>query len=376
MLQIMIVDDMDIVRRELKRLKLWGDKTGFVISDEACNGHEALEKLERSKFDMVITDIRMPKVDGIELLKEIAERKLCPCVVLLSDYSDFVYARQGLVLGAFDYITKPVAEEELEKLLQRAKEYISGKRIEEQRIIQLEQKLVEKVDVFFPQSEVSQLIDAIKAGHTKTVENAGNIFEIVYINLNHDLIKVKSLLNSIMLEITNKLSASCKWLDKYADINAIRAIDFSGANDPDSIKNRFVSAIGRISGLIARLKHGTEDNGIISQVCSYVLENIDRNISLSAVSDSLFMNKSYISEVFKQKTGLSFIEYLTIVKMERAKKLVGDGRLKTYEVAELLGFKDIEYFSRLFKKYTCLTPNEYRQGMAGENQKYPKNFGV
>ncbi|HRU42319.1 MAG TPA: response regulator, partial [Candidatus Diapherotrites archaeon] len=356
--------------------KLWGDKTGFVISDEACNGHEALEKLERSKFDMVITDIRMPKVDGIELLKEIAERKLCPCVVLLSDYSDFVYARQGLVLGAFDYITKPVAEEELEKLLQRAKEYISGKRIEEQRIIQLEQKLVEKVDVFFPQSEVSQLIDAIKAGHTKTVENAGNIFEIVYINLNHDLIKVKSLLNSIMLEITNKLSASCKWLDKYADINAIRAIDFSGANDPDSIKNRFVSAIGRISGLIARLKHGTEDNGIISQVCSYVLENIDRNISLSAVSDSLFMNKSYISEVFKQKTGLSFIEYLTIVKMERAKKLVGDGRLKTYEVAELLGFKDIEYFSRLFKKYTCLTPNEYRQGMAGENQKYPKNFGV
>ncbi len=376
MLQIMIVDDVDIVRRELKRLKLWGDKTGFVISDEACNGHEALEKLEESKFDMVITDIRMPKVDGMELLKEITRRKLCPCVVLLSDYSEFVYARQGLVLGAFDYIIKPVAEEELEKLLQRAKEYISEKRLEEQRIAQLEQKLVEKVDVFFPQSEVSQLIDAIIAGHTKAVENAGNIFETVCTNLNYDLIKVKSLLNSIMLEITNKLSASCKWLDKYADINAIRAIDFSGANDPDSIKNRFVSAVGRISGLIARLKQGTEDNGITGQVCRYVLENIDGNISLSAVSDSLFMNKSYISEVFKQKTGLSFIEYLTIVKMERAKKLVGDGRLKAYEVAELLGFKDVEYFSRLFKKYTGITPSEYRQGIAGEKQKDPKNFGV
>jgi len=372
----MIVDDVDIVRRELKRLKLWGDKTGFVISDEACNGHEALEKLEESKFDMVITDIRMPKVDGMELLKEITRRKLCPCVVLLSDYSEFVYARQGLVLGAFDYIIKPVAEEELEKLLQRAKEYISEKRLEEQRIAQLEQKLVEKVDVFFPQSEVSQLIDAIIAGHTKAVENAGNIFETVCTNLDYDLIKVKSLLNSIMLEIINKMSASCKWLDKYADINAIRAVDFSGANDPDSIKNRFVSAVGRISGLIARLKQGTEDNGITGQVCRYVLENIDGNISLSAVSDSLFMNKSYISEVFKQKTGLSFIEYLTIVKMERAKKLVGDGRLKAYEVAELLGFKDVEYFSRLFKKYTGITPSEYRQGIAGEKQKDPKNFGV
>jgi len=156
----------------------------------------------------------------------------------------------------------------------------------------------------------------------------------------------------------------------------MRAVDFSGANDPDSIKNRFVSAVGRISGLIARLKQGTEDNGITGQVCRYVLENIDGNISLSAVSDSLFMNKSYISEVFKQKTGLSFIEYLTIVKMERAKKLVGDGRLKAYEVAELLGFKDVEYFSRLFKKYTGITPSEYRQGIAGEKQKDPKNFGV
>ncbi|HNU80766.1 MAG TPA: response regulator, partial [Bacillota bacterium] len=77
MLRIMIVDDVDIVRKELKRLKLWGDKTGFVISGEACNGHEALEKLEESKFDMVITDIRMPKVDGMELLKEITRRKLC-----------------------------------------------------------------------------------------------------------------------------------------------------------------------------------------------------------------------------------------------------------------------------------------------------------
>lgn len=158
MLQIMIVDDVNIARRELRRLKLWGEKTGFVISEEASNGYEALEKLRKSNIDLVITDIRMPKVDGIELLKGIVQEKLCPCVVILSDHSEFMYARQGLVLGAFDYILKPVDEEELDKLLQRARDFILGKRLEEQRIKQLEKKLVEKVGCFSQSQSLGSLL--------------------------------------------------------------------------------------------------------------------------------------------------------------------------------------------------------------------------
>lgn len=363
MLQILIVDDMDIVRRELKRLKLWGEKTGFVISDEASNGQEALEKLKKNPVDMVMTDIRMPKVDGIELLEKIAEGKLCPCVVLLSDHSEFKYARQGLVLGAFDYMVKPVVEEELGELLQRAKEYILGKRLEQQRIIQLEQKLEEKVGVFFPQSEVNTLIDAMKAGDAGAVEYASHIVEVVCTNVDYDLIKAESLLNSIILEINNEILESYKWLDKFVGINEAAVTDFSRTKELYSIKNEFVSAIERILSLLRRLKYNNQENGIVNQVCKFVLENIDEDVSLKTVSDSLFMNKSYVSEIFKQKTGISFIEYLTFIKMERAKKLIGDGRLKSYEVAELLGFKDIEYFSRLFKKNTGVTPTEYRQSV-------------
>ncbi len=363
MLQIMLVDDMDIVRRELKRLRIWGETTGFVISHEASNGQEALEKLKSSPVDLVITDIRMPKVDGIELLKEITEKRLCPCVVLLSDYSEFKYARQGLVLGAFDYMVKPVVEEELEELLQRAKEYILGMKLEQQRIMQLEQRLEEKVGVFFPQSEVNQLIDAIKTGDARVVEHAGHIFEIVCTNLDYDSIKIESLLNNIMHEIASGISESCKWLKKFIDINELETIDFSKTKELCSIKIEFVSAVKKILCLMQRLKYSTKENGIVNQVSKFVLENIDEDISLKTISESLFMNKSYVSEAFKQKTGMSFIEYLTIVKMERAKKLIGDGRLKAYEVAELLGFKDIEYFSRLFKKSTGLTPTQYRQSI-------------
>lgn len=361
MLKIMIVDDMDIIRREIKRLKLWGADSGFIISDEAGNGYEALEKLQTSPVDLVITDIRMPKVDGIELLKKVTEKKLCPCVVLLSDHSEFKYARQGLILGAFDYMVKPVEEEELAKVLQRVKEYLLDKMYEQQRIKNLEQRLGEKMEIFFPHAEVDQLLSAVKAGDKKAVEYAYHIIDIVWENLNHDLIKTESLLNTIMLDVRNKLQESCKWLDKFADVQGMSTIDYSRVHDIDDIKVLYASVIDRVMVLLERLKYSTKENGIVNPVCNYVLENIDEELSLKVVADSLFMNKSYVSEAFKQKTGISFIEYLTIVKMERAKKLIADERLKTYEVAELLGFKDIEYFSRLFKKHWGLSPTEYRQ---------------
>src|SRR5690554_2801467 len=105
--KVLLVDDMEISRRQVKRLNLWDGETNFYIAAEAQNGQEALNILRQEEFDLLITDIKMPKIDGIELMKETAENSLCPCVVLLSDYEDFSYARLGIQYGAFDYLGKP-----------------------------------------------------------------------------------------------------------------------------------------------------------------------------------------------------------------------------------------------------------------------------
>ncbi|MGE5676749.1 MAG: response regulator [Pseudomonadota bacterium] len=360
MLQVLVVDDMDIVRRELKRLKLW-EKNGFMISGEAGNGHEALEKLSKESFDMVITDIRMPKIDGIELLKKITEKKLCSCVILCSDHSDFKYARQGLVLGAFDYIVKPVDPGELDELLARARDFITEMRHEQQRILQLEKKLEEKVDVFFPRAEVEQLVAAINSGSGDWLLYAGVVFDTACASLGQDPIKLKALLNSILYQVKNRVTEEHKWIGKYAGTDEICAADFAKADGKVLERELFIAEIGNMAELLGRLRGNIRAGGVIEQVCTYVLENIDEEVSLSTVADSLFINKSYISGNFKQKTGISFIEYLTTVKMERAKKLIRDGSIRIYEIGGLLGFKDIEYFSRVFKKYTGLSPMEYRQ---------------
>lgn len=361
MFTVMIVDDMDFVRRDIKRLKLWGEKSGFYILEEAKNGSEALMKLDLNPVDLIITDIKMPKIDGIELLRKIMEKNICPCVVFLSDYSNFDYVRQGLVLGAFDYLKKPANEEELEKLLHRAKEFILGIRKEQDRVRKLEEKLDEKVEAYLPKHEVNQIIEMIQDGDSRICEAASHIADISYANLNYDLIKTEGVLSTIIHEIAAQLSLKFKWLDSFVNINELSNTDFSNCSTIESLKTVFIQCINRIQFIINTLLCGKSRKGIVDQICNHVLENVDMEVSLSSVAEKLFMNKTYMSELFKQKSGITFVEYLKVVKMERAKKLLFEEELKIFEIAEKLGYRDIEYFSKLFKRHTGFTPTEFRK---------------
>jgi len=90
------------------------------------------------------------------------------------------------------------------------------------------------------------------------------------------------------------------------------------------------------------------------------MTNVENNISISTISEALFLTKNHIGDTFKQETGMTVGEYITMVKIERAKQLVIEGTLKNYEIAQKLGYKDVEYFGKLFKKNTGVSPGEFR----------------
>ena len=126
MYKILLAEDDSALRFVYSKKKVWND-CGFVIADAVSNGRDALLMLEKNNYDLVLTDIRMPFMDGIELLREIKDRGINVCVAFVSSYDDFEYARQGLVLGAFDYILKPADDKKITELLERVKKNISAK---------------------------------------------------------------------------------------------------------------------------------------------------------------------------------------------------------------------------------------------------------
>ncbi|SHJ52000.1 response regulator transcription factor [Hespellia stercorisuis] len=120
MYRVMLVEDDRTVRYVYSRMREW-EKQGFTIECEAANGSQAVEMLRTHSVDIIFTDIRMPLMNGIEMMKQMKELYPGMLFVLISSYNEFEYAREGLKLGALDYITKPMEEKDLLEVLERAK---------------------------------------------------------------------------------------------------------------------------------------------------------------------------------------------------------------------------------------------------------------
>ena len=116
MLKVLVVDDEYYFRQALKVTIEW-EKWGFEICDEAKNGKIALEKMNTLKPDIVIVDINMPVMDGLEFLHFLNELDINVKVIILTGHSEFNYAKQAVQLGVYNYILKPIDEDELLKCL-------------------------------------------------------------------------------------------------------------------------------------------------------------------------------------------------------------------------------------------------------------------
>ena len=118
MYRVLVLDEDRSARYVFRRFP-WR-RFGFAVPEAAASGQEALEWLGEKKIDLLVADIRLPDMDGIEFLEAVQAKGEHVCTVLLSSYRDFSYAQQGIRLGVFDYLTKPFSAEAFGSLLQRA----------------------------------------------------------------------------------------------------------------------------------------------------------------------------------------------------------------------------------------------------------------
>jgi two-component system response regulator YesN len=359
MYTVMIADDYEAFRHGLKSMEVWGEVSGFTVTEEAANGQEALRKLRANPVDLLLTDIRMPIVDGLELIDNAAAQSLCDCIVIMSQFTDFEYARKGLSSGAMDYLLKPVDPGQLLKVLARASAFIAEKRQTQSRMTYLENILKKGAQDFFPEKELDRLLMLIGEGSRAAPGAASDLVDGTYAELDLDCLKTARILNRVLKKVIDFVQAEFPWIPKFYNLQELKLNDFARLCEIVPLKEAFVGKIEALITMIRKLELDIDNDGMVRMACRTILDNIDTDITVGELSNRLFITRTYLSQVFREKTGITLVKYLTDVKIDRAKYLISTGA-KNYELAEKLGYKDDEYFKKLFKKSTGMTINEYK----------------
>ncbi len=355
MYKALIVDDREIFLLEMERLKVWGEISGFEIAGKANNGSQAIDLLKKNKYDLVLTDIRMPIIDGLQLLREIKKDNLCPCVVIISEYSEFNYARQGIVLGAFDYLVKPASEESLLQVLKRAVSYL-----QENQNHRLHSALdSDNSDWVYPTAEEKSIFNYIKNKDSSAVQLFSNTVDNLYLALSDNIIKADIIIKKLYHNVIKAVYEEFKWLSNFIGINYFEEVDFLHEGKTDTFKEFYLRKINHLIRFIVKFQPDTQDENI-RNICDYILNNPETDLKLKVIAEKFFINNTYLSNSFPAKTGIHFNDYVTMVKLTRAEYLIKSTNLKTYEIGYQIGYRDLNYFMKQFKKLYGLSPSELR----------------
>ena len=140
MLKIFLAEDEVVVRETIKRMIPW-EELGFELVGEAADGEMALPLLLRQQPDLLITDIKMPFMDGLEF-SDILKTKMPKIqIIILSGYGEFDYAKEAIKIGVTDYLTKPVTGEQLLEALNKVKQKLDKKKRQEEDIKKLQKNI-------------------------------------------------------------------------------------------------------------------------------------------------------------------------------------------------------------------------------------------
>lgn len=358
--KVMIVDDLEVFRRQIRRLPLWKENMQFELSFEASDGVEALKILDHHSVDLVITDIKMPRMDGMELLKEVRLKNLPCCVVFLSDYGEFNFAKEAIQNGIFDYLVKPVKDDELIALLLKVEKYLVKSELEALEKKRLEEKVLETVSLYYPSESVKLLLKKIAEGEEEALMEMKTLINSTFFAMEEDLLRTGLILEKVHSEILEGLAAEYPWFFRLYSLENFNGIKFSRHGDISTMENEAVNFIRKILCGINFFLPGEGTNTLVRDILNYILVNMEEKLTLEQITAQFFLSKNHVGDIFKDETGLTVGEYLFRLRIQRAKILLQDDDLRSYEIAEKLGYQSTEYFGRQFKKATGYTPSEYR----------------
>ncbi len=179
MLKIVVVEDEELVRRGIVLAVDWA-ALGCVVVGEAANGEDGIREMERFHPDIIITDIKMPRMDGIEMVRLLRERGNMAHVIILTAYGSFSYAQSAIKLGAVDYLLKPFHDGDLEQAIQKIVGLKSGEALSYEPV-----NCIRSVSETAKSKYVMQAINFIAQNYGDPEISAGHIADSLNISSSH-----------------------------------------------------------------------------------------------------------------------------------------------------------------------------------------------
>lgn len=336
MLKLLLVDDEDIVREGIEAI-LPLERLGLHLIGSYGDAYTAMDSLENEKPDILITDIRMPPFNGLELIERATRMYPALQCVVLSGYSEFEYAQRAITLGVRDYLVKPCTKEVLARALERICNDIHARREQSK-------------------SETS-------ARHMLMNELARRMLLLVQRNIDCpiDAEQVRGLVHT--KEEEEALREAYVYLITHQELPSVQ-----GQELIRSVYQVNECAADIADGLTKIRDSASHRRGFVKTMCTYIHTHYqDEEISLQYLADHVVnMDADYISREFQKDTGKRFSAYLLGVRMEKAKALllVGGDSVRIQDVANAVGLgNNTKYFSTLFRKYTGQNPKDFAKQM-------------
>ncbi|GAK03867.1 DNA-binding response regulator, AraC family [Geomicrobium sp. JCM 19037] len=363
MIKLMIVDDEDMMRMGLATTIDWTE-IGIEVAATAAHGQEALEIMKRVPVDILLTDIRMPGMDGIELIKEVKERYHDVECVLLTGFGEFTYAQNALKLGARDLLLKPTDPTELTRVLSKVAKQRSDQKKEKSRYAQLVLSRYIRNPQEVTREELTAVFTyeapyAIAIANSQEDINKEGVKGCIWTSNHQAVFIVEGCNEPLFEEQCEMLWELLKKESKIQTLSVSKPIhdvrELPTAYQQAKIIHEQQHLNGRGIFYFSMFQHVDMDR---------ILNDIDNHythsITLNELADKYVLSSSYLSRVFKQYTGRNYVDYITEKRMNKATKLLKETTLRPSEIAYQSGYSDPRYFSQLFKKQMGTTPSNYR----------------
>ena len=400
--KVLVADDEYIIRRGIiSFLRQYSD---FELAAEAEDGEMALELAKDISPDVYFVDINMPFLNGLQFIKSLREINSRAVVVIITGYDRFEYAREALKLGVFEYLLKPLMEGPFDEMIQRVRERLKREESEDKYLDWAKSMLAQNrtylasnfwqraLEGHYTKEEIrerSQYLNLLlpepftvtvvsleyqKMEDVKSTWNEDLLFfvaENIANEMFHGLENPNSCQdrhgNLVVISKTvapeaaeEQTEAYCNMLESHLPVRSM--VMQGNGDDYGTLAETYETAV-------SRLKELETGSSVIKDVKLYIEDNYSReDFSFQDAAGHVNLSIPHLSRMFRREMGVTFIDYLTSVRIRKAIELLHSGELKIYEIAGLSGYANQHYFSNVFKKNLGVSPAEYRRLIKNDNQ--------